>query len=65
MEDKKVEAEGGDHDRKTLIERACLREGCDSGMRCFGGDNMKGLCIEVIRTYNDMRRKELEKEESE
>ena len=40
------------------IRKACLLEGCGEDMYCFGGD-IKGLCIEAIAQYNELKRKEL------
>jgi len=46
-----------------LMDRACLREGCDRGMPCFGGkDPERGICIEAIAAYNALRKRELIKE---
>ena len=45
-----------------LACKACALEGCDGGMPCFGGD-AKGLCVEAIARYNELREKELLEEQ--
>ena len=48
---------------KELAEKACLEEGCNRDMRCFGSEKPKGLCFEAFNRYKNLRRRELEKEE--
>ena len=48
---------------KELAEKACLEEGCNRDMHCFGTVKPKGLCVDAFNRYKDIRRRELEKEE--
>ena len=41
-----------------LARKVCKLEGCYEGMPCFGGSG-KGMCIEAIARYNELRKKEL------
>lgn len=60
--DKKAEggkAQGDGMDE--LVRKACALEGCNKGVPCFGG-SVKGLCVEGIARYNELRKRELEEE---
>lgn len=51
---------------KELAVKACTQLGCDKDLFCFGGrGTAKGLCIEAITRYNELRRAELREEASE
>ena len=57
--DKKAEVKNAqDDETNELICEACTLEGCDEGMHCFGVAP-KGLCVEAIAQYNELRKKEL------
>jgi hypothetical protein len=45
---------------KELAEEVCAELGCSRDLFCFGGKGTaKGLCIEAVTLYNELRREKL------